>query len=499
MRQGGFIINSNTTKIIAVVVVVIVIVAVACVLLVGDDDEDGDTNDTQSASENLSALDDLLAEMLEEDADYPCRLLILGNANMDSVIDDSDLEYVEELIANGYNYVDDYFADANYDGLINEEDLDIIELMISFEQDVVYYFNVDYEIVSFNMSYPLNLGNILTQTLEMECILCADNIVATDERCAYGSSMGTFYTEFEYILDYDNLYNLGSHKSPNAETFAEIAKACDGYFTVWMNSASTYNTQYLETQLASYDGIQIVRLPSWELGATASGLLTAGYLFNGATGTAWDNAVEYVEWYDSIMNEIYDRVATIDDDDKKKVILADISSSTTDYTLYVGNEGMYNNTIKLGVIDVAGQYADDNAAVAQTWSISLDKESLAAFYQQYGVDVIVCTLAAPYSATADDMIAGYDNRIEDVSQLDGVELLVTGWINGSGPGEVIYCLMLAQYLYPDLFSDMSLEDVTNTFLSYVGIYGTEYTGQWSYDTLNLLYCGEDSPYNIMAD
>jgi len=59
-------------------------------------------------------------------ADY--TLGIFGNANMDDVIDEDDMEYVRKVI-DGSNEATE-LADANYDGHIDEEDISQIELII---------------------------------------------------------------------------------------------------------------------------------------------------------------------------------------------------------------------------------------------------------------------------------------------------------------------------------------------------------------------------------
>ncbi|MDO5861816.1 MAG: hypothetical protein Q4Q58_03370 [Thermoplasmata archaeon] len=479
----------------AAVAVIAIVAAACCIVGIG-----GDEGELTPGEANKSALSDLLGSMRSSETEYPARLMVLGNADCNDVIDEEDVKAVRALIADGYVYTESYMADANYDGLIDEQDVEIIERMISFDQDVVYYFNVDYNIASFNMSYPLNLANILTQTLEAICILCPENVVATDERCSMNSPQGTFYTEYEYILDYDSgLGNIGSHKTPNAETYAQVARDNDGYLTVWMNSVNAYNTGYLETQLGSYDKIQLVRLPSWENGAAINGIITAGYLFNtGSGGLSWDRAVAYAEWYDSIMDGIEQRVSTLEESEKKKVIVTYVSSSDSLYSLLAGTSGEHRNLVKLGIVDVAGQYFEDHG-ITETHYQDLDQEALAAFYQQYGIDLIIGTVGSPYNATAAQMIASYDLRSSQIAQLTGTELVITGWINATGPGEVIFCLMIAKYLYPELFSDMDLEEVVNTYLQFMGNYGTEEAGQWTYDTLNLLYCGEGSDKNIMAD
>lgn len=479
-------------------VVVLLVVGFVALAIVSGDGDDGD--ETQDASANLAALDELLGEMKAESADYPSRLLILGNANCDDVLDEYDVSYVEGLIANGYVYTEEYMADANYDGVIDQEDYDIVKALVEGEQDLVYYINVDYEVASYNTSYPLNTANTLTQTLEMLCILCPETIVATDERCSYDSSSGTFYTEFEYLLDYSSLYCIGSHSSPDADTFIEVAEACGGYLTVWMNSADEYGTDYIEDDLADYPGIQILRLPSWENGATTSGLLTAGYLFDAATGTTFDYATEVVEWIDEAMEEVEDRVASVDEDDRKKVVVTWINSwsgsDDTEFSLLYKGSGEYNNLLRLGVVDVTDEYMTDNGLT--DYYATVTAEDMEGIYEDYGIDVVVGTIAAPYSATADDMAEAYESRSEQLSALEGTELMVTGWIYASGPAEIVFCYLLGYYLYPDQFSYSDVVDIVNSYLTFFGTFGFEYEGQWTFSSLNLMYCGEDSAYNLMA-
>ena len=54
---------------------------------------------------------------------------IYGNANMDQIIDESDIVYVEEIISGTRESTD--LADANYDGSVNELDLDQIKKIIA--------------------------------------------------------------------------------------------------------------------------------------------------------------------------------------------------------------------------------------------------------------------------------------------------------------------------------------------------------------------------------
>jgi len=60
---------------------------------------------------------------------YKDTLAVYGNANMDDIIDEDDIEYVQSII----DGIEDetQFADANYDGQIDEEDIYQIEAIIA--------------------------------------------------------------------------------------------------------------------------------------------------------------------------------------------------------------------------------------------------------------------------------------------------------------------------------------------------------------------------------
>jgi len=63
---------------------------------------------------------------------YDFTLSVYGNANMDDVIDEDDIEYVRGIIDGDVEETE--FADVNFDGQIDEEDLAQIESIISGDE-----------------------------------------------------------------------------------------------------------------------------------------------------------------------------------------------------------------------------------------------------------------------------------------------------------------------------------------------------------------------------
>ncbi len=264
-------------KIVAVLAVAVLIGGAAVYVVTSKGQSEGD--------KNKEALENTLQQMYANVDPYPARLMVLGNADCDDDIDNDDVAAIQKLVDDGYTYTNDYMADANYDGIIDSKDVDRAKELINHNsyEGTAYYINVDYHVREYRMGDPVKVANILTQVLEAECILFKNDItriVATDERCYSAATMGTFYKEFESVLDYSKLGNIGSHRTPSAEQYLAVAQNYgDGYLSVWMNSEHSYNNGYLEKDLAGTN-VQLVRLPSWERGATINGMLTGGFLFD---------------------------------------------------------------------------------------------------------------------------------------------------------------------------------------------------------------------------
>lgn len=464
--------DSKMIKIIAVLAVV-VLVGGAAVYVISN-------NGSSEGKKNKEALEKTLQQMYENVDPYPARLMVLGNADCDDDIDNDDVAAIQKLVDNGYTYTKDYMADANYDGIIDAKDVERAKELIDHNNynGSAYYINVDYYVREYRMGDPVKVANILTQVLEAECILFKNDItkiVATDERCNNAGTMGTFYKEFESVLDYSKLGNIGSHKTPSAEQYLAVAKDYgEGYLSVWMNSERTYNNGYLEKDLAGTN-VQLVRLPSWERGATVNGMLTAGFLFD-----KYDEAVSYAAWYDATLKTITDKIATLTEGDKKKVAAAYVSNGDNAYDLVYGSSGEYQNLLKLGIIDIGGQYYTDHSQTAG-YSTTLTKESFAAFYDEYHFEYLIGLWSGPYKTTEAAVVDTYNARHDDIAAYaSSCKLVIYGWIYGTGPHELAFIAEMGRLFYG--WTDISAEDILNESLDRMGIYGTG-EHQWTYSTL----------------
>ena len=436
-------------------------------------------DDKSPAAINKRALDDHLTGLYHDgNAEYPARLMIMGNVNGDDTIDSADLELARLLVDTDCDYVENFLADANYDGLIDGNDIDMIMQLMDHNgySGIVNYINCDFKVKKYDMGVPVRTSNILTQTLQMLCILAPETVIAVDDRCTNGpTAHGTYWKEFASVLDYSKLGNVGSHKSPNAERYLMVAKEYGGgYLTAVMNSEYAQNTGYIDEQLAG-SNVQIVRIPSWERGAVDNGMLTLGYLIH-----RFDRAYEWVQWHDSYLDAIMEKVATLTDDQRKRVAVGVLSDTDTaemdhfDMNYYASGEFLALN--RLGVINIGERYLRDIGASENQWSVTISKEQFVSMYQKYGLDIMVGTIPGPYNVlpfttrtTSVETIYNNTNRFLD-DYCDGVpQLQIYGWIYALGPHDLTYISSLVNVLYG--WSEFDVETIVNESLQWMNIYG----------------------------
>jgi len=494
-------------KTMYIVVAVVAVVAIAAAAFVLMNNGGGDTPvPEQDGDENIAAFNAVWPTERYSDGDYtwPARLLVLGNADLDDDLDEDDIEAIEDMIKNGYDYVElGFMADANYDGVVNEDDITYLKELMKDDYDgIAYYFDCDFKIAEYDMSAEVKTSNILTQTLDMLLILAPESVVAVDDRCANSevvgaSPQGGFWNMYASVLDYSSLGSVGSHKAPNAERYLEVARTYgDGYLTAVMNATDTYDTGDFEQQVkdAREPGayVQVIRCPSWERGGVDNGMLLLGFLFHKK-----DVAADWVEWHDSYYNDIMDKVekytSTLSDDEKLKVavgVLGDTDVAVSEkMELNYTTSAEWQGLKRMGINDVGGAYLEKVGGGSNfgQWSVPISKESfLTMVTQAGGLEYYIGTYPGPfnvypYNSNNPDLQTYLDHTQSffDAYDIDA-ELMVIGWAVSSGPMELMYYVLLANEFY-DWGYD--IEKITNEGLQWMGVYGDgDY--QWTYETLS---------------
>lgn len=478
-RHDGDPMESKQMIVIIAVVVVVIAAVGAYFAFSGGEDEPGEVDDGR---DSLTI------------TEYPSRLLVLGNTNCDDYLNTSDISYLEGVIedADGgvVDYQTNYMCDANYDGVVDSADVDYLTAMVNEnwgdgDGDVryVHYVNVDLEVASYEMTTEKWVITIISPPLDDMLILNPDLVIGFDNRITTNQR-----SPYEAIYDIDSMYDVGLAATPDVETIVAAADSKNGDVTVFIGSKMYYGGT-LETDLADYPGIQIVRLPTWEVGDSIEGLLTIGFLLGES-----ENAYAYLEWYEGVCELVQDTVATVPESERPAVAVFYPHRGSTGGELLGPMSGEVQNLALLGIVDVGTEYFDDIGMSTQSDRVDMTYEVLATLIDDYDLDVLIGAVGAPFQVNEDSTgqmqgtIAGmqyyyefWEDRISDLlPSLD--DYCVTGFTFLSGISECVGQLLMGYYLYPDYFSEEMVIEVVNELCDIMGIGDV-----WNFDSMNLIY------------
>ncbi|MEA2045985.1 MAG: hypothetical protein U9N48_05635 [Euryarchaeota archaeon] len=184
-----------------------------------------------------------LAVLPSAASDY--TLGIFGNANMDDMIDEDDIAYVEGIIEGTNERTE--LADANYDGEVDEDDITQIELIICGEEKELTIIDSADRIVTVNK--PINKIIVINSDI----VETMRSIKATEEIIGVGKYMIDKKTFFPEFGDYPN---VGKTTAPDCEKILELQPdAVFFYATIW-----TSQLDEVQNTLESADpNIKVVR------------------------------------------------------------------------------------------------------------------------------------------------------------------------------------------------------------------------------------------------
>lgn len=360
---------------------------------------------------------------------------IMGNANMDHLLDGRDIEYIEDIIGGAKPRTK--LADANNDGKIDQDDIDQIQRIIDGTATEIFYLNANEEVRS--VRHPLQSAIVVyDNAAETVRILGAEDIIiGVDSMIA---DLPTYFPEFR------DLPSIGNRKDMNVEAVLDINPEA-----VIIPRLS--NIPEFEEKLGGR-GIDYVMLRIWESHTSVPSLVTLGYILDRV-----DRAHEYMAYQEEILQQIRERVATIPADKRLRVFM-DRPGDTT-----VAKGSGYSEAIEyVGGINIAKDVSRETGVqlppIDPEWVVEQNPDVIIglSWLGGYETDDIE-TLKARY----DEILAkpGFsktnaakDNRV-----------YVTTYIDLLGPGHHIGLVKLAKWLYPEMFADMDLEKIHSEYLT----------------------------------
>jgi len=372
---------------------------------------------------------------------------IFGNANMDDAIDENDVAYVKGIIE-GTNKETE-LADANYDGKVDADDITQIELIIRGEDKKLTLIDDSGKTVTINK--PVEKIVTVYNQDAVRALGASDMIVGVDE----------YIAQDPYLYpDLSQKPNIGS-----SEMNIERIIGLDPDVVI----ASIYaSPDILDDHLNDTD-IQVVRIyPRNEeelsiyndnnimWASIPEDMLKLGYVLGKV-----DKAKEYVEWYDSIVTPIKEKVSQISEENKPKVFTEDDSRG-----------GMVERTSSAHIMGVEtaganmiapGEKEAPDRIVSVEWIIKQNPDVYVARIE---------TTSATGGYSSDDE-TGYKAYYDEIMGLPGFENInavknnqvhiITGAFTyrTSLPVGIAY---QAKWYYPELFADLDPEALHQEYI-----------------------------------
>ena len=388
-----------------------------------------------------------------------CRLWVVGNANMDDSIDQKDIDYVQSVIDGknkapilnlGTNSLSENvnMADVDRDGDVDEDDIAALKKLIKKDVSVIHYVDVDG--VCNSVHYPIkSVVALYYNSIQQLYLLDKQDLVVA---CDSGTSKGRPYSP-----ELDSKAVLTERFDPSAETIMNFNPD-----VILTGSRAWYCVQ-LENDLPSNrTNMDVLRIPSWEDGNMAAGVVTLGFLLD-----AEDKAKKYTDFIDPILKEISDKTSTLSEDDKKTVLVVKGRENAKYEANGVGS-GRYETSVLAGIVNYADML---NPGKDQDYPKFTDEWLM----QQSKLDYIIYTgsdkLVDPdYNK---NWTAQQSKAYQTLTNAYGTEIHTISDMCMLGPFYIIGVIYIADWCYPDLL-DMDADALFQEFID-------TFYPQWNFD------------------
>lgn len=386
----------------------------------------------------------------------PFAVQIMGNANMDQLVDEKDIEYLQGIIE-GRNEKTS-LADANNDGKIDEADISQVEKIISGSAETIYYVNLMGEVAS--VKHPLErIIIVYDNTAEIIRILKAQNkVVGIDSMIA---ELPTYFSDLNTVT------SIGTRNDCNFETILQLNPDA-----VFIHAVGDWGCPGLEEKVKSR-GIDVVRLGTWQSHTAVPSLMTMAYMLD-SVGPA-KNYLAYQERY---LNQVRDRVATIPEERRVRVFVDRPGDTTVSKGSGYSEAVEFAGGINIGK-DISGGFENVLPAVDPEWAVEQNPDVIIALSWEGGYET--------------DDISTLKNRYDEViskpgfSTTDAVKngrVYITPYINVLGPGYHIGIIQFAKWMYPELFADIDVKIIQDEYITnwqYI-LYDLDTKGVFGYPT-----------------
>jgi iron complex transport system substrate-binding protein len=372
-------------------------------------------------------------------------LQIFGNANMDEVIDDDDISYIEKVIKGEADKTK--FSDANNDGTVDEKDIDQVKKIIDGTEDILVV--SDDTARSVEIAEPVKSfvyhghNEYVYETLR--AIGASGKIIGITDR--FVTPGGIRYSESYFPELLSNVESVGDLQAVNYEVVNNLNP------DVVLTDAREYydHTKTPDTPVVALD-VNITN--------SKEATMRYGYIFGKVS-----EAKEYVNWMTEIENKISEKTKDIPESERPLSYFTGYNLDKTKFSV-PGRDSYRAVMIK----NAGGTYMGEeikgtgSQSVDAEWVISRNPDVI---FFSAGNNVLGYDIYSPKNVTAaiDEFLVRPE--FADVKAVKNKQVYVIShpYILCGGASGLIGTLYYAKWLYPDLFKDIDVQEVHQEFVS----------------------------------
>ncbi|MFZ3134166.1 ABC transporter substrate-binding protein [Methanothrix sp.] len=390
---------------------------------------------------------------------FSYTLNLFGNANMDDAINESDIAYLEDVMAGRSPPTE--LSDANLDGVVDGKDIEQIERLIdgTGEQLTLKAYTIYEELM--NVTIPMPVERIVV--LNLACAESVRGIKARDMVVGVGSSLveGSNRDFFPEMID---LPTVGKWSEPDIEAIISLNP------DIVIADLRTPDPEKLEDKLEG-TGITVVRMGFTYPDYSSSEIMALGYILDRK-----DDARELNSFAGKYLDLIEERVSSIAESERPRV-----------YPIYYTSADLWKTGSNGSIVDMlCGLAGGENIAHDLTGGTggmypTVDPEWVVGENPQ-----IIFTWSSPggYSPANDTAMRELWTKIVQAPELSRVDAakdervhLMTTEIT-SRPRWFVGLSYLAKWFYPEKFPDLDPEAIHKEYLE--RFQGLKYQGIFVY-------------------
>jgi iron complex transport system substrate-binding protein len=360
---------------------------------------------------------------------YDFTLTIFGNANMDDTIDESDIEFVREIISGTQKAT--AFSDANYDGMIDERDISKVESIMKGNKT--------------NLTIVDGVGRNLTVSVPVEKIVTLAGSYGPEMLLAFGiqpeaitEQSKSHAVQLQDIME--NIPTVGTYQEPDIEAIMKLKPQLVHCYESRYNKAGSY--EKLEMNLKDI-GINLVALDFHNPRSFNNAIRIMGYLLGDQP-----RADSLIDFEESNMNLIKERTKELTYEQRTPVYL----ESSKDLATRGPGDATYESIILCGGRSIFDDIVDPYPTVESEAVIERNPQVI---------------IKVPDGLAATDSAEPLESLLDSIANrtgwegLDAVKNNRIYVVNGGTKSvhNSIFCLFSAKALHPDLFKDVDPESI----------------------------------------